>query len=118
MSFASDTKNELAHVQPEKKCCMLAEISGFLRVAGSIGPVSYTHLAVLHFPPTNEMHQASDFTKLFESYGVKKCIYGHLHGKDNFRRGMQGVRNGVSYSLVSLDYLDAKPKEVYTWEKK
>ncbi len=75
-------------------------------------------LAVLHFPPTNEMHQASDFTKLLESYGVKKCIYGHLHGKDNFRRGMQGVRNGVSYSLVSLDYLDAKPKEVYTWEKK
>ena len=36
MSFASDTKNELARVQPEKKCCMLAEISGFLRVAGSI----------------------------------------------------------------------------------
>ena len=37
MSFASDTKNELARIQPEKKCCMLAEISGFLRVAGSIG---------------------------------------------------------------------------------
>ena len=33
-------------------------------------------LAVLHFPPTNEMHQASDFTKLFGSYGVKKCISG------------------------------------------
>ncbi len=75
-------------------------------------------LAVLHFPPTNEMHQASDFTKLLESYGVKKCIYGHLHGKDNFKRGIQGIRNGVEYSLVSLDYLDARPKEVYTWEKK
>ena len=37
MSFASDTKNELARIEPEKKCCMLAEISGFLRVAGSIG---------------------------------------------------------------------------------
>ncbi len=48
-----------------------------------------------------------------ESYGVKKCIYGHLHGKDNFRRGLQGVKNGVEYSLVSLDYLQAKPKEVY-----
>lgn len=75
-------------------------------------------LAVLHFPPTNEMHQASDFTKLLESYGVKKCVYGHLHGKDNFRRGFQGVLNGVEYSLVSLDYLHAKPKEVYTWEEK
>ena len=37
MSFASDTKNELARISPGKKCCELAEISGFLRVAGSIG---------------------------------------------------------------------------------
>lgn len=36
MSFASETKNELAHIEPEKKCCQLAEISGFLRVAGSL----------------------------------------------------------------------------------
>lgn len=36
MSFSSETKNELARVLPEKKCCMLAEISGFLRVAGSL----------------------------------------------------------------------------------
>jgi len=36
MSFASETKNELARVMPEKKCCMLAEIAGFMRIAGSI----------------------------------------------------------------------------------
>lgn len=29
MSFASDVKNELARVEPEKKCCTLAEIAGF-----------------------------------------------------------------------------------------
>ena len=36
MSFASETKNELARVEVEKKCCQLAEIAGFLRVAGSL----------------------------------------------------------------------------------
>ena len=36
MSFAGETKNELSRVEVEKKCCMLAEISGFLRVSGSI----------------------------------------------------------------------------------
>ena len=36
MSFASETKNELARNMPEKKCCMLAEIAGFIRVAGSV----------------------------------------------------------------------------------
>ena len=36
MSFSSETKNELARIMPEKKCCMLAEIAGFIRFAGSI----------------------------------------------------------------------------------
>ena len=36
MSFSLDTKNELARIVPEKKCCMLAEIAGFMRIAGSI----------------------------------------------------------------------------------
>ena len=36
MYFASETKNELARIMPEKKCCMLAEIAGFMRLAGSI----------------------------------------------------------------------------------
>ncbi|HIU24865.1 MAG TPA: DNA-binding protein WhiA [Candidatus Copromorpha excrementigallinarum] len=36
MSFASETKNELARTVPEKKCCMLAEIAGFMRLSGSI----------------------------------------------------------------------------------
>ena len=36
MSFSTDTKNELAHLKPEKKCCTLAEIAGFIRMCGSI----------------------------------------------------------------------------------
>ena len=36
MSFSLETKNELAHVEPDKKCCMLAEIAGFIRMCGSI----------------------------------------------------------------------------------
>lgn len=36
MSFSVDTKNELARLEQEKKCCMLAEIAGFIRMCGSI----------------------------------------------------------------------------------
>ena len=39
MSFASETRNELAHIYGDRKCCMLAEIAGFIRVCGSIGLV-------------------------------------------------------------------------------
>lgn len=36
MSFTADIKNELTKNVPEKKCCQLAQIAGFLRFAGSI----------------------------------------------------------------------------------
>lgn len=37
MSFSTTVKTELAHIEPEKKCCMLAEIAGFVRMSGVIG---------------------------------------------------------------------------------
>lgn len=36
MSFAQEVKGELARIEPQRKCCMLAEIAGFLRVAASL----------------------------------------------------------------------------------
>lgn len=36
MSFSANTKNELARIEPERKCCMLAEIAGFIRLCGTI----------------------------------------------------------------------------------
>ncbi|MDY2960625.1 MAG: metallophosphoesterase [Hornefia sp.] len=67
-------------------------------------------IAALHYPPTNDKHQPSQFTEMLTDYGVKTCIYGHLHGKDSFKRGFQGVLDGVEYRLVSLDYLECKLK--------
>ncbi|MCQ2550834.1 MAG: metallophosphoesterase [Clostridia bacterium] len=69
-------------------------------------------ICALHYPPTNDKKQPSGFTKLMEDYGVKTCIYGHLHGKDGFKNGLKKVLNGVEYSLVSLDYLDCDPVEI------
>ena len=70
-------------------------------------------IGVLHYPPTNDKFQPSEFTDLMAEYGVKKCVYGHLHGHDAFKNGFKGVLNGVNYSLVSLDYLDAMPQLLY-----
>ena len=36
MSFALDVKKELTTIQVTKKCCQLAQIAGFLRVAGGV----------------------------------------------------------------------------------
>ncbi|MCI7414048.1 metallophosphoesterase [Hornefia butyriciproducens] len=69
-------------------------------------------IAALHYPPTNDKLQPSDFTEMLSRYGVNTCVYGHLHGKVNFRRGLQGTMNGVEYRLVSLDYLESMPEKI------
>ena len=69
-------------------------------------------IGVLHYPPTNEKHHKSGFTDLMSEYGVKTCVYGHLHGRDAFKNGLKGEYNGVEYKLVSLDYLQGRPEEV------
>ena len=73
-----------------------------------------TILGALHFPPTNDKMQGSGFTELFTEYGVKKVVYGHLHGKESFSKGLAAVFNGVSYHLVSLDKLKCEPLRI--WE--
>lgn len=68
-----------------------------------------TIIASLHYPPTNDKKQTSGFTEMLREYGVKTCVYGHLHGKDAFKNGINGILDGVEYRLVSLDYLEGKP---------
>lgn len=67
----------------------------------------------LHYPPTGPSGRETDFTKLLEEYGVKRCIYGHLHGENAYETGIKGMLRGTEYTLVSLDYLNAVPKLIY-----
>lgn len=67
-------------------------------------------ICCLHYPPTNDKFQSSGFTQLMQEYHVKQCIYGHLHGKEAFKNGFQGLWNGTRYRLVSLDYVECEPQ--------
>ena len=69
-----------------------------------------TLIAALHYPPTNNKLQPSGFTELLAAYGVRTCVYGHLHGPDAYHSGFKGTLNGVTYKLVSLDYVGAVPQ--------
>ncbi len=66
-------------------------------------------IGAIHFPPVNDKHEDSGFTELFEEYGVRLVVYGHLHGAEAHLHAMQGQRNGVEYRLVSCDYLSCCP---------
>ncbi len=120
MSFASDTKNELARLEPEKKCCMLAEISGFLRVAGSIGLVGLGKFKIRI--TTENAAVARHYKRLLQDYfgietkleisegkavgkarGTKKYAYGITIDEENLSEqilretGMLLIKEGNNY---------------------
>ena len=66
-------------------------------------------IGATHFPPASERFQESGFTDIFQEFGARCVVYGHLHGSEGFRRGVKGSVKGVEYRLTSLDYLRCKP---------
>ena len=66
MSFSTETKNELARSIPEKKCCQLAEIAGFLRGAGSLRLAGGGRFRIVC--PTDNPAIARHYKKLIKTY--------------------------------------------------
>lgn len=68
-------------------------------------------IAALHYPPFNRRNSPSGFTELLESYGVRHCVFGHIHDQGR-ERIFQGQRGGVTYRFVAGDGVDFTPVPV------
>jgi len=66
-------------------------------------------IVLMHYMPTSEKHEYGEFIELFQRYGVKKVIYGHLH-TGAFHHMLPDQAWGISFYLVSADYLAFRPK--------
>lgn len=65
-------------------------------------------LVFLHYPPRYKGYTCREILDLLDSYGVRQCYYGHLHGASH-KLAMQGQWDGIEYRLLSADYLDFQP---------
>lgn len=68
-------------------------------------------IAMTHFPPYCEPGFDTAFTERFSRYGVKKVVYGHLHGSAH-KQAFTGVRKGVEYIFAAADYLKFQPIKI------
>ena len=59
-------------------------------------------IGMMHFPPFDSRMSSTPFTDLFAKYGVKKVVYGHLHGP-KCRAELRSIKNDVEYYLTSCD---------------
>lgn len=68
-------------------------------------------IAFMHYPPVinNQLLENDhlEFYKTLKSYDIKKCYYGHLHGKSH-DGAVNGDVGGIEFRLVSADYLNFK----------
>lgn len=62
-------------------------------------------IAFMHYPPITKKNKTSEFIDTLKQYGIKKCYYGHLHGKSH-QDAIEGCVDGINFKLVSADYLN------------
>ena len=65
----------------------------------------------LHYPPRYRDEVCHEMIDLLKRYGVQQCFYGHIHGSGH-RLAPQGVIDGITYTMVSADYLNFVPHRV------
>ncbi len=65
-------------------------------------------IAFLHYPPVFMGRETGNMISIMQQYGVKRCYYGHLHGKSH-NMATQGQYKNIEFYLVSADFLKFKP---------
>ena len=66
-------------------------------------------LLALHYPPFYSPVENSVFKQIIDEYGVKTCVFGHIHGTEGAAAIFEGERDSCFYKLVSCDTQDFKP---------
>lgn len=63
-------------------------------------------IAFIHYPPfyKEQVPEEIDFIKTLNKYNITTCYYAHLHG-DSHIEAVEGNVNGITFKLVSSDYL-------------
>lgn len=65
----------------------------------------------LHYPPLFGNSYNYDMLEVLHKYGIKKCFYGHLHGRAH-AYAINGTRDGVEYRLIASDFLHFDPLDI------
>ena len=81
----------------------LIRLEASLKSAGDLPKIVF-----LHYPPKYKGYECQEITDILKHYGVRRCLYGHLHGASH-SLAMEGQWDGIEYHLVSADRLGFRP---------
>lgn len=67
-------------------------------------------LTFIHFPPVWNGAKVLPILDILSEYGIRRCFCGHIHG--NYTAPAVTEYAGISFSLISADYLDFVPRRI------
>jgi predicted phosphohydrolase len=70
-------------------------------------------IAFIHYPPVFANEENYRIIEILRKYGIKRCFYGHVHGKAKYK-AFVGIRDNIEYSMVSADTIGFTPVLVQT----
>lgn len=82
------------------------------RLRASLQKAEKEPLVFLHYPPVFGDLKCDPILDVMKEFGVRECYYGHLHGPGAASLAVQGETDGVTYRLISADYLDFTPLKI------
>ena len=75
-------------------------------------------IVFLHYPPVFQNYRCEEILQLLQKYNVKRCYYGHIHGK-GCPLAFNGWIGCTKFQLVSADWIRFQPLEISTeWPEK
>ena len=102
--------NDTRFTQQDEKIYKREQIRLKLSLEDAMRKGAEEIILIMHFPPMNDKNEQSAFMDIIKEYPISHMIYGHLHGEENHKRGIQGLVDGVEFSLVASDHIDFCPK--------
>lgn len=73
-------------------------------------PEELERAVFLHFPPVFRDFRCQEIIDVMKEYGVKRCFYGHIHGC--YDQPSTFSDDGITYELISADFLNFIPKKI------
>lgn len=66
-------------------------------------------IVFLHYPPIYGNMLCQDILDVLIKRNIKRCYYGHIHGKNARRNIFEGDYKNIKFRLVSCDYTNFSP---------
>ena len=70
-------------------------------------------IVFLHYPPIYGTSMNYEILEVLHKYQIRKCYYGHVHGKSGHNHAFQGMYEGTEMQMISSDYLQFVPEQIF-----